>query len=167
MPETYPVGMADLRIARKPDILAAYGVGSCVIVAMFDSRAKIGGLAHVMLPDSGGISQDKVNPRKFADTAVPLLLQTLTHAGCVRTNVWAKLIGGAEMFPTNDGFLGTRGGMASLGQRNSDATKAALAKVGIPLVACDIGGNSGRSLELDLETGKIAVTVLGASVKEL
>lgn len=161
MPEIYPVGMADLRIARKPDILAAYGVGSCVIVALYDSRAKIGGLAHVMLPDSGGISQEKVNPKKFADTAVPLLVQTLTHAGCARSNLWAKLVGGAEMFPPNADFSTT------IGQRNTDAARDALQQMGIPILASEIGGTNGRSLELNLETGRIAVTVLGESVKEL
>lgn len=161
MPEVYPVGMAELRIAQPPDILAAYGVGSCVIVVMYDPKTKIGGMAHVMLPDSTGIQQEKLNPRKFADTAVPLLFQTLSHAGVFKSNVWAKLIGGAEMFPPTEDFSD------KIGQKNFEATLEAVKKIGVPVVATEIGGTTGRSLELNLDSGKIAITVLGDNRREI
>ncbi|MFZ2956587.1 MAG: chemotaxis protein CheD [Candidatus Ozemobacteraceae bacterium] len=161
MSEVYPVGMADLRIAQNPNVLAAYGVGSCVIVVMYDPKSRIGGLVHVMLPDSSGILQEKLNPKKFADTAVPLLFQTLSHAGTYRGSIWAKLVGGAQMFPANEDFSNT------LGQKNTNAAKKALEKLGVPLLACEIGGTSGRSLELKLNTGVIHVTVLGEMMKEI
>ncbi|MBF0498631.1 MAG: chemotaxis protein CheD [Candidatus Riflebacteria bacterium] len=161
MPVVYPVGMADLRIARNPDVLAAYGVGSCVIVAMYDPKSRIGGLVHIMLPDSSGIEQEKVNPKKFADTGVPLLFQTLSHAGIFRGSIWAKLVGGAEMFPPNEDFSST------IGQKNVEAARLALEKIGIPIMAVEIGGTSGRSLELKLETGMIRVNILGETVKDI
>jgi chemotaxis protein CheD len=161
MPEIYPVGMAELRIAQPPDKLAVYGVGSCVIVAMYDPKTRIGGLVHVMLPDSTVISQDRINPRKFADTAVPLLFQTLSHAGIFKSNVWVKMVGGAEMFPPTEDYSD------SIGQKNATAVEAAVKKLGIPILAQEVGGSTGRSLELNLETGKIAVTVLGDSLKEI
>ncbi|HEY9070262.1 MAG TPA: chemotaxis protein CheD [Candidatus Ozemobacteraceae bacterium] len=161
MPEIYPVGMAELRIARDPDILAAYGIGSCVIVAMYDPKSRIGGMAHIMLPDSTGISQERLNPRKFADTAVPLLYQTLSHAGCFKTSLIAKVIGGAEMFPPNEDLKN------NIGSMNTAAAVKALEKLSIPIAAQDIGGRAGRSLELKLDSGKIHLTVLGESAKEL
>ena len=161
MPEIYPVGMAEMRIARNPDILAAYGIGSCVIVAMFDPKTQIGGMSHVVLPESTAIHKDKVNPRKFADTAVPLLFQTLSHAGVYKSNVWAKLIGGAEMFPPTEDFKGT------IGERNTEAAIKALEELGIPIVGKEVGGSSGRSLEMSLEDGTISLSVLGESDKEI
>jgi len=161
MPEIYPVGMAEMRIARDPDVLAAYGIGSCVIVAMYDPKTKIGGVAHIMLPDSTGISQERLNPRKFADTAVPLLFQTLAHAGCFKTSLIAKIVGGAEMFPPNEDFTN------NIGTMNTKAAIKALGKLSIPIAAQDIGGRSGRSLEMKLDSGRINLTVLGESVKEL
>jgi len=159
MPEIYPVGMADMRIAKPPGILAAYGIGSCVIVAMYDSKSRIGGFAHIMLPDSKGVSHARLNPKKFADTAIPLLYQTLSHAGIDKENVWAKLIGGAEMFPPMDE------NSKKIGEMNSEAAIQAVNRLNIPIVAKELGGRAGRSLEMDLDSGKISLTVLGASVK--
>lgn len=161
MPEIYPVGMAEMRIARNPDILAAYGIGSCVIVAMYDPRTKIGGVAHIMLPDSTGIAQERINPRKFADTAVPLLFQTLSHAGCFKSSIISKVIGGAEMFPPVENFSN------NIGTLNTSSAIQALEKLRVPILAQDIGGRSGRSLEMKLDTGRISLTVLGETVKEL
>ncbi len=161
MPEIYPVGMAEMRIAQTPAFLAAYGIGSCVIVAMYDSKTKIGGLAHVMLPDSSGIQQDRVNPKKFADTAIPLLFQTLSHAGIYRGNAWVKLVGGAEMFPPTEDFSD------NIGKQNCHAVESAVKKLGIPILAKELGGKVARSMELSLETGVISIVVLGDSRKEI
>ncbi len=161
MPEVYPVGMADIRIAKAPDVLAVYGVGSCVIVAMYDPKSTIGGLAHVILPDSSGVAPERLNPKKFADTAVPLLFQTLSHAGIFKGSLWAKVIGGAEMFPPTEDFS------LNIGKKNTAAVHDALKKLGVPVLAEDTGGTVGRSLEMRLDSGKIALTVLGESVREL
>lgn len=161
MGEIYPVGMAELRIAQTPDILAAYGVGSCVIVVMYDTKTKIGGMSHVMLPDSTTVQSEKINPRKFADTAVPLLYQTLTHAGIFRPSLWVKLVGGAQMFPPTEDFSDT------IGKKNYTAVIDALKKLGVPILGEEIGGTTGRSLELELNSGKVSVSILGETQKEI
>ncbi|MBF0547430.1 MAG: chemotaxis protein CheD [Candidatus Riflebacteria bacterium] len=162
MPQTYSVGMAELRIARTPDVLASHGIGSCIIAIMYDPSNKIGGLVHVMLPDSSGIQRDKINPRKFADSALPLLYQTLLHAGADKKHLWCKLVGGAEMFPpAGDGFSN------AIGAKNLEASQTAVAKIGIPLLSMDVGGRTGRSLSLDLENGRVSVSILGRKLKEI
>ncbi|MBF0409323.1 MAG: chemotaxis protein CheD [Candidatus Riflebacteria bacterium] len=162
MPQKYCVGMAELRIARAPDTLATYGIGSCVIVVMYDELQKLGGIVHIVLPDSTGISVDKVNPRKFADTAVPLLFQTMLHTGAVKKHLRVKLVGGAEMFPpSGDGFS------SCIGAKNIECTRNALRDLGIPVVSQDVGGKSGRSLEFNLENGRVSVSVLGKESKEI
>ncbi len=161
MPEIYPVGMADIRIAKAPDVLAVYGVGSCVIVAMYDPKSMIGGLAHVILPDSSGIAAERLNPKKFADTAVPLLYQTLSHAGVFKGSLWAKVVGGAEMFPPTEDFS------LNIGKKNTEAVIDALKKLGVPVMATDTGGTVGRSMEMRLDSGKISLTVLGESARDL
>ncbi|OIP25692.1 hypothetical protein AUK22_07755 [bacterium CG2_30_54_10] len=161
MPEVYPVGMAEIRIAKAPDALAAYGVGSCVIVAMYDPKSSIGGLAHVILPDSTGVAPDRLNPKKFADTAIPLLFQTLSHAGVFKGNLWAKMVGGAEMFPPTEDFS------LNIGKKNSEAALTAVKKLGIPVMATETGGTIGRSMVFRLDSGRISLTVLGESSKEI
>ncbi|MBI3038068.1 chemotaxis protein CheD [bacterium] len=161
MPEILPVGMAEMRISQPPDVLAVYGVGSCVIVAMYDPKTRIGGLAHIMLPCSSGVQTEKVNPKKFANTAIPLLFQTLAHAGVFRSNVWAKIVGGSEMFPPADGISN------SVGKQNVEAVLKALDELGVPIIAKAVGGNSGRSVEFILSSGKMSVSILGEPPKEL
>ena len=72
------VGMADLSIAKEPDILTTLGLGSCVGIALYDPSTKVGGLAHIMLPDSTQIKNNE-NKAKFADTAIKMLLQEMIH----------------------------------------------------------------------------------------
>ena len=52
------VGMADLNICKCPDVITTLGLGSCVGIALYDPVTKLGGLAHVMLPDSKQIRQN-------------------------------------------------------------------------------------------------------------
>ncbi len=161
MPEKIPVGMGELKIANSPAILAAYGVGSCVIVAMYDSKSKIGGFAHVMLPDSSGIDPEKLNPVKFADTAVPLLFEKLISEGVISSRLVAKIVGGSEMFPPTEDFS------SNIGKLNAEAVRCAMEKIGVHIEAEDLGGNRGRSMEFNLETGILTLSILGEEAKEL
>ena len=42
MAEVIKVGMADLKIAKNPDILTTLGLGSCIGIAVWDPMTKIG-----------------------------------------------------------------------------------------------------------------------------
>lgn len=50
--KTIKVGIADLKVAKAPNILRTAGLGSCVGVILYDVNKKIAGMAHIMLPDS-------------------------------------------------------------------------------------------------------------------
>ncbi len=52
MSQMIKVGMADLNICKSPDAITTLGLGSCIGIALYDPVTKIGGLAHIMLPDS-------------------------------------------------------------------------------------------------------------------
>jgi len=39
-------------VTREPHIISSSGLGSCVVVTIYDTKHKIGGLAHIMLPES-------------------------------------------------------------------------------------------------------------------
>ena len=67
MSELIKVGMADLKTGKSPDSIISYGLGSCVGIALYDAQTKIGGLAHIMLPDSTQ-ARATDNTAKFADT---------------------------------------------------------------------------------------------------
>jgi chemotaxis protein CheD len=155
------VGMADLNIAKSPDRIRTTGLGSCVGVVLFDSQKKIGGMAHVMLPESS-LSKGTLNIAKYADTAIPKLIDDMEKAGANRRKLVAKLAGGAQMFS----FSSTSDTMR-IGPRNVEACKSALNEARIPILAEDTGGNCGRTIELDSNTGVLNIRTVNQGVKEL
>lgn len=54
-----------------------------------------------------------------------------------------------------------------IGPRNVEATKLALSRIGIPLVAEDTGGNYGRTVELNSENGSFSIRSVQFGVKEI
>jgi len=156
------VGMADLQIAKAPDILVTLGLGSCVGVALYDSKAKIGGLAHIMLPDSKQTRKGETNVAKFADTAIAKTLADMEKQGAKRQHITAKIAGGAQMFAFNNASEVMR-----VGDRNVEAVKKVLGMEKIPLIAEDTGGNFGRTIELDTSTGKLFVRTINKGEKEI
>ncbi len=161
MASIIPVGMGEMRIARSPDSLAVYGIGSCIIVTLYDPGNKIGGIVHVMLPDSSGLDKSVINPIKFADLAVPALFKALKDEGAMNSGLSAKVIGGSEMFPPTEDFEN------NIGRDNAVAVKKALKKLHLPIISEDIGGRRGRSLEFDLESGIVRLSILGEEVREI
>ncbi len=150
MGDTHNIGIAEIKVARTPDKLRTV-LGSCVGVAIFDRVSKVGGLAHVMLPDS---SIGKGDKGKFADTAVDALVEDVAGAGGLRNRFVAKISGGASMFGTKVD--------KGIGDRNIDAVKDRLKKHAIRLAAEDVGGTKGRRMILDPSNGEVTVQVIGA-----
>jgi chemotaxis protein CheD len=147
------VKVADWAVAQGAHTIATIGLGSCVAIVLHDAAAGVGALAHVLLPDAS-LSRDQENKAKFPDTAVPLLVGEMRRLGS-RGALQAKLVGGASMF----GQLLPAGGI-NMGERNVQSTRRALQAAGIPIVAEDVGGDYGRSVYLDVRTGRVLVRSL-------
>ena len=152
------VGMADLRVAKHPDILTTLGLGSCVGITLFDISKKIGGLAHVMLPTYKGFEGQKI--AKFADSAIIELVNQLNRVGVLRGSLIAKIAGGAHMFG-----LTQNNDMLKIGERNAAASIAILKQLGIPIKANDTGGSYGRTIELYMDTGALKIRAVGKGEK--
>lgn len=147
------VGIADMNVAYPPDSIRTTGLGSCVGVALYDPAAHVAGLAHVMLPTAPPSPPGKsLNWAKYANTAVPHLVQRMEQRGARKQRIWAKLAGGAQMFT----FAG-QSDLMRIGPRNVEAVKAALWVEGIPVIAEDTGGNYGRTIELSSLDGSLMV----------
>lgn len=163
MENAYHVGMADMVVVSAPAKLITLGLGSCIGLVLFDQSAKIAGMAHIMLPESRGSAERIQKPGKFADVAVPALIEEMTKKGAVRSRIKAKMAGGAQMFSLADSptdFL-------SVGGRNAKETAAMLAKFGIQVAASDTGGNKGRTVEFSTTTWMLQVKVLGKGSFEI
>ena len=143
------VEIAHSEIARDPDSLIARGIGSCVIVTLYDPKLKIGALSHSVLPQHD-IQKDN-NPARFVDTAIDDMLHKMISLGCTRKNIEAKIIGGANMFP---------GIESNIGKENIISAREKLKKENIKIVGEATGGTVGRSIEFSAKNGLVTVKIM-------
>lgn len=159
---TIVLGMADLTVIRAPVKLVTLGLGSCIGLVVYDSTAKVAGMAHIMLPSSRGLmGSEKVG--KFADTAVPALIDAMERQGAVKSRIKAKIAGGAQMFS----LPGMSADFLTVGAKNVNETKKRLALLRIALIASDTGGNKGRTIEFSTSNWMLKVKTLGKGVSEI
>ncbi len=161
MNELIKVGMADLNVCTSPNALTTLGLGSCVGISLYDPIMKIAGLVHIMLPDSTKIINNE-NKAKFADTGIDTLIMEMCKIGADRRALIAKIAGGAQMFAFSN-----NNEMMRIGERNVEATKLKLNRLGISIKAEDTGANYGRTIEFYSETGILLIKSVGKDIKTI
>ena len=158
---TFVVGVADMVASNdaSADIIT-YSLGSCLGISIYDPVKKVGGLLHIMLPDS------KIDPRKgdnspfmFVDTGVPRLFHSAYDLGADRSRLIVKVAGGAQ-------FLDEKG-VFNIGERNIQALKALFAQKGITIHAHEVGGITSRTMRLDLSNGNVTIKPPGTNAYSL
>src|SRR4051812_15310507 len=95
MAQILDVETSNYAIASAPDVLRTSGVGSCVAICLYEKSQRVGALLHIMLPRA---ENDGLNPLRFADTALNIVLIELGKRNITKDQLIAKLVGGAEMF---------------------------------------------------------------------
>ena len=163
MGKAHHVGMADLVVLSSPETLVTLGLGSCIGLVIYDSAARVAGMVHIMLPDSGKSPAALEKPGKYADTAIPALIEEVCRKGGVRSRLKAKMAGGSQMFA----LPGAPADFLAVGSRNTKETLEILKRLGIPLVASDLGGNKGRTVEFSTETWMLSVRILGKGTTDI
>jgi len=143
------VGVGDCRVAAPPaGSVSTYALGSCLALVVYDWRLRVGGLLHVMLPDSSiDPAKAGTNPFVYVDTGVPRLFRRLEELGCSKHSVRCCVTGGASMMADSSHF--------EIGKRNYLALKKTLWRLGVFADHEDVGGTESRSVRLDLESGRI------------
>jgi len=145
--EVGTVSMGELAIvSASGEELVARGLGSCIGLALVDRVAGVAGLAHIVLPEA----QDKKGAAaRFADRAVPELIDQMCRAGASERRLEAAIAGGAKMFELS--------GDLDIGGRNEAAVRSELGRRGLEVRAAATGGNRGRTMRV--AGGDCAVTV--------
>lgn len=159
--EIMVVGLGEVRVFGDGNLtLACLGLGSCVGLAAYDPVARVGGMAHIVLPHSHG----KVGEgnAKYADVAIPLLIVKLKHMGAVTSRLRVRIAGGAQMSPARG-----LGDVFKIGEVNVEAVTSILASHGISIGASDTGGNRGRTFRMYLPSGAVTVSSAGQPDLEL
>lgn len=154
------VGISDYKTAQAPNKLITVGLGSCIGTIIYDERSKIGGLSHIMLPDSHFfIGRQEIKVAKFADLAIPEMVKEIRKKTTQPPRLKAKIVGGASMFDFGKNQPGQ-----GIGERNIRAVEKVLSDLAIEIVAKDVGGNKGRTMIVDLNDFSTMVRTVNKEV---
>lgn len=153
------VGVGEIACAQEPQVLITQALGSCIGLTLWDPRMHIGGMAHVMLP-AAPVGDFSGRRHRFADLAVPDLVDAMLALGAGKHRMIAKIAGGSAMFKGDSG-------LDSIGGRNAAAVLEQLGKCGLSVQAADTGGSHARTIELHLGTGSLLVRSYSFGMREI
>jgi chemotaxis protein CheD len=128
-------------VSREPVVITTI-LGSCAALCLWDSRKKIGGMNHYLLPEG---ADEGPNRLRYGSVANPTLLKELQALGCEIRDLQAKVFGGSSAFAANP--------LESVGTRNSQLAEEFLHNAGIRLVGKDVSGKHGRKLIFQTQDG--------------
>jgi len=155
------VGIGDCQVTNDPAaVLVTYALGSCIGVMIHDPVARIGGLLHFMLPESG-IDKTKAEQRPFmfADSGVPLLFHSAYHLGAEKRRLVVTVAGGAQMMDQQ--------GVFNIGKRNHLALRKIFWKAGVMIHAEDVGGLLSRTIRLEVGSGRVTMRKAGEQEQDM
>lgn len=142
------VNMSEYEISDDFVILQVIGLGSCIATCLYDRDLKIGGMSHIMAATCKR-KDVEINPKRFADQAIDLMVEDMKKKGCKMSSMVAKICGGSNMFP---GIV-----LMTIGKDNIEAVRKKLKELKIPLIAENVGGTKGRSVWFDTTDGSVVV----------
>lgn len=155
------IGISDCMVSNQPDAeLVTHALGSCIAVAVHDPVARVSGLLHFMLPDSG-IDKEKgqKTPFMFADTGIPKLFQQAYALGADKKRARVLLVGGAQVMDPN--------GVFNIGKRNHQACRKILWAAGVMVHGEEVGGSISRTVRMDVPSGRVMWSTGGGAPREL
>ena len=146
------IGVADMVVSSDPDeVLVTYALGSCLGITLHDPGKCVGGMLHIMLPDSKLHSRSTVRPAMFLDTGLPLLLKTMEEAGADRGALRCKVFGGAQLLSADQFFR--------IGAQNVEACYKLTTELGLRVQVWEVSGRVNRTIRLSNRTGEVRVRV--------
>lgn len=150
------IGIGGLDVRRGDGVIVTFALGSCLGIVVYDNSTRIGGMVHVQLPSAARSPElAKQKPGLFVDTGLPLLIDQVVRAGANKRLLRLVVAGGSSI-------ASKPGDLFNIAHQNLTALRKQLWKSGMMMSAEDTGGSDPRNLELDVATGVITVSALGA-----
>ena len=151
--EQLDILMGEYKLGQDQTVLKTIGVGSCIVVILYDAAKKNGGMAHAMLSATkANAAQIEKHPHRYIEIVIDDLLKEMEQLGSKKEDIESWIIGGAKMFALYNNPE------KSIGTTNINAAKEKMAAVGIPIKNEDTGGTLGRSVSFNIATGLCEVT---------
>ncbi|MCD4720136.1 MAG: chemotaxis protein CheD [Desulfobacula sp.] len=150
------VGVADMKVSnKKTESIITYALGSCIGLIVYDPVVKVGGILHYMLPESS-IDKEKAaaRPYMFADSGIPRLFKSAYKLGAVKQRMKVYVAGGAEILDQK--------GFFNIGKRNYMALKKMFFKNKMMIDKQNVGGNTNRTVRIEIATGDVYIKTSGS-----
>lgn len=157
--ESIKVNMGELKTGKNGDLLAAYGVGSCIIVVCYHKQRPIAAMLHGILPEKPQGKKD-ANENKYLDAGIENLVKVMIKEGVSMKDMEAKIFGGAKMFDV-------KSDTEAIGDRNIKKARESLSSKGIIIISEDTGSNYGRTIEFSVNTKMAVVKSFSAGTKTI
>lgn len=151
----FVTGVGDMKLSSSAgDLHVTHALGSCIGIAIYDPVAIVGGILHLMLPESNvNPARAQQNPWLFADTAIPKFFKSAYELGAVKSRLIVKVAGGAQFLDKGEFF--------AIGKRNHTAMRKLFWQNGILVKAEQVGGTISRTMFLELGSGRVWVSTAG------
>ena len=120
-------------------------LGSCIAACLWDSRARVGGMNHFMLPDSDSTDVSG----RYGSYAMELLINEMLKLGARRETMQAKIFGGGQVMANFTTM--------NVGERNTSFVVNYLQTERIPIVSEDVLDIYPRKVVFFPATGKAMV----------
>ena len=134
-----------VKVGRRNSILKSSAIGSCIVIAAYNSNKTVGALAHVMLPGNAPGEGD-LQKTSYAADAIDEMLNRMAHLGVDNDEIEVCLVGGGNVLKRKN---------ETICQDNVNSVIEFLQKKGIKIKAKALGGTSRRRISFDIERGSI------------
>jgi chemotaxis protein CheD len=151
-PQSLVVGVADCQVSNNPSAqIVTYALGSCLGVCVYDSVNRVGGMLHMMLPDSTIHRATSDRPAMYADTGFPLLIDMMANAGAQTMRLQCKIFGGAQVLNADSYFR--------IGEKNIRAAESLAQQYNLRVLVWEVGGQVNRTIRFSMANGEVKVRV--------
>ena len=132
--------------SKEPAIIYTL-LGSCVAVCLYDSKSRIGGMNHILLPGRADLKLFDDTAR-YGINAMELLINKIMSLGGNRHGLVAKVFGGAHVLPA----ISTENGV---GRKNAAFALEFLEMESIKVISQSVGGHESRKIYFHTDTGDV------------
>lgn len=146
------VGLAERHVTNDVHAtIITYALGSCLGITLWDPERRIGGLMHLMLPDSNVNAERAASqPFMFVDTGVPRFFKEAYALGAEKSRLVVCVAGGATLGAPGESCF-------QIGQRNIAALRKLFWKNGVLIRGQDTGGRTPRTMSINVGNGEVTL----------
>jgi chemotaxis protein CheD len=149
------LNIGDMVLGRAPHTISTL-LGSCVAICMYEPSRQIGAMCHCALPKCRSSHQCRPGcgqAGKHVECAIRVMLHHFQKQQIPREDIQVKLFGGANVLSS----MGLKTNSWMIGSQNEETARRIITRNRLTIRAADTGGERGRKILFDINTGKVSV----------